>query len=146
MLFMAVFNGIMPVAGAYITANLINSLVSAYNASINGITSEFNNVMVLLIFQFGYIFLNSFVHSINNILSRISGELVVNHVNIKIMNKAREIDLASFDRPEFYEKFENASREAGNRPIQIMNAAFSIMSTIISMVSFIGLITKTKSR
>lgn len=140
MLFMAVFNGIIPVIGAYITANLINSLVSAYNASIKGIPSEFGNVMFLLIFQFGYIFVNSFVNNINSILSRISGELVVNHVNIKIMNKAREIDLASFDRPEFYEKLENASREAGNRPIQIMNAAFGIISTLISMISFIAIL------
>lgn len=137
MSFMALFNGVMPVLGSIIAAHLINSLVSAYTASINGMPSEFSNVMYLLIFQFGFIFLNSLVHNIDRILTRISGELVVNHVNIKIMNKAREIDLASFDRPEFYEKLENASREAGNRPIQIMNSTFGIISTIISMASFI---------
>lgn len=140
MLFMAFFNGVMPVIGAFITANLINSLVSAYNTAVKGLPGEFDKVMILLVFQFGYIFLNSLVNNINNILTRISGELVVNHVNMKIMHKAREIDLASFDRPEFYEKLENASREAGNRPIQIMNAAFSIISTIISMVSFIAIL------
>ena len=53
------------------------------------------------------------------------------------MTKAKEIDLADYDRPEFYEKLENASREAGHRPIQILNASFRIISTAISMVSFI---------
>ena len=68
---------------------------------------------------------------------RIAGELVANSIKIKIMNKAREIDIASFDMPDFYERFENADREAGNRPIQTMNAMFGIISTLISMISFI---------
>ena len=53
------------------------------------------------------------------------------------MKKAKEVDMASFDRPDFYEKLENASREAGMRPIQIINSTFSIMSTLISAISFI---------
>ncbi len=132
MLFMAVFNGVSPVISAYIGRELLNSLGDAYNGIVG-----FNVVMTLLILQFGYIFFVRLVHSINNILSRISGELVVNHIKIKIMNKAREVDIASFDMPEFYERFENASREAGNRPIQVINSTFNIMSTLISMISFI---------
>jgi len=140
MLFMALFNGVMPVLGAYIGAELLNSLASAYNAAVSGAESQFSNVMFLLILNFGYIFLNSFVHSINNILSRIYGELVVKHIKTKIMTKSKDIDLASFDLPEFYAKLENASNEAGNRPIHIMNSTFSLVSTIISMVSFIAIL------
>ncbi len=137
MVFMAVFHGVVPVINALISANLINSLVSAYNAAQAGLPDQFNTVLYALLLQFGVLFFNGLISSVNGILERISGELVVNHVNIKIMNKAREIDLASFDRPEFYEKLENASREAGNRPIQIMNSTFRIFSTFISMISFI---------
>lgn len=140
MLFMSVFNGVMPVVGAYISAALLNSLASAYTAAVNGLPSEFGNVMFCLILQFAYIFLNSLVTSVNNIISRINGEIVVNHIKVKIMNKAKDIDLAGFDRPDFYEKLENASNEAGNRPIQIMNATFSLVSTVISMLSFITIL------
>lgn len=140
LLFMSIYNGVTPIIGAYISANLINSLVSAYNASVTGSANEFSKVFFMLILQFGYIFFNSLIQNVNNILNRISGEIVVNHVNIKIMKKAKEIDLASFDRPEFYEKLENASREAGHRPIQIMNATFGIISNIISIVSFITIL------
>lgn len=55
----------------------------------------------------------------------------------KIMDKAKTVDISSFDRPDFYEKLENASREAGHRPIQILNSNFTIVSTAISMISFI---------
>lgn len=132
MLFMAVFNGVTPVINAYIGRALLNSLGDAYTGKVG-----FSVVMTLLISQFIYIFLVRLINSVDNILVRIGGELVVNHIQVKIMNKAREVDIASFDMPEFYERFENASREAGHRPIQVINSTFAIMSTLISMISFV---------
>ncbi len=138
MLFMSVFNGVMPVIGAKIGQNLLNALAEAFSA--HDFDAQFPRVMTGLVAQFGFIFVNSFIGNVNNILSSIYGELVVNHIKVKIMNKAKEIDLKSFDLPEFYEKLENASREAGSRPIQIMNATFRILSTLISIVSFVVII------
>ncbi len=137
MMFMSVFNGVMPIVGAKITAEILNSLADIYVTVQNGGAVVFGGVMVLLIAQFVYLFLNRVVTHISSMLTNIAGELVVNHVNVKIMNKAKEIDLANYDRPEFYEKLENASREAGHRPIQILNASFTILSTLISVISFV---------
>lgn len=132
MLIMAIFNGITPVIGAFIRAELLNSLASAYSGKI-----EFNVIMFILILQFAYNLLVRIIGNINSIISRISGEIVINHIKVKIMKKSKEIDLACFDLPEFYSKFENANREASNRPMQILNSTLSIMSNIISMVSYI---------
>ncbi len=137
MMFMAVFNGVMPILGAMISAEVLNSLAEAYSIATSGGEVIFKGIMSLLFIYFGYLFVNSLVTHISSIITNIAGELVVNHVNVKIMTKAKEIDLADYDRPEFYEKLENASREAGHRPIQILNASFRIISTAISMVSFI---------
>ena len=136
MLFMSVFNGVTPVIGAYIRAEILNALVK----TVTGEISSFSIIMGLLILLFVYTFVTNLVHSVYNMIIRISGELVTNHIKVKIINKAKTIDLASFDLPEFYEKFENASREAGNRPIQILNSTFNIVSTVISMISFIAIL------
>ncbi|MBO5275066.1 MAG: ABC transporter ATP-binding protein [Clostridia bacterium] len=135
MLFMAVFEGVMPVIGALISANLINSVADAYVGNIG-----FKVLAAALIVQFIYLFIQRLVNQIYHILRSIAGELVTNHIKVKIVNKAKDIDLADYDMPEFYEKLENANREAGNRPIQILNSTFGIMSTIISMVSFIAIL------
>ena len=66
-----------------------------------------------------------------------AGELVVRTVKLEIMHKANELDLCAFDLPAFYEKLENANREAGMRPIEVIRSTFSIVSNIISVVSFI---------
>ncbi len=136
MLFMAVFNGVMPIVGAFIGKELIDLLVGA----VRGDVTDFAVVAQMLTFQFAYMFANRLAGSINNILMRIAGELVSNHIKLLIINKAKTIDTASFDTPEFYQKLENANREAGNRPIQILNSTFGIMSTLISMFSFIAVL------
>ncbi len=130
MLFMAVFNGVMPLLGAYISRSLINALVD-----IKG--HDFNSIMEPLLFQFGYLFLVSLVTYADGMLNRVFGEMVVQRIRQKIMLKSEELDLQSFDQPAFYEKLENANREAGMRPLMIVSSTFSMMSTLISMVSFI---------
>jgi len=129
----SVINGILPVIGALISKELINALV---NTAVKR-EGDFSSIMKLLIFQFGFIFLSALISLVYNMVIRISGELVTNHIKLKILNKTKEVDMSSFDMPEFYEKLENASREAGMRPISILQAVFGIISTVISLVSFI---------
>lgn len=136
MSFMALFDGIMPVVGTYITGQLINKLSSAYTGQVTG----FYIITWLLVAQFAYLLINSVVRRVDGIVVRIAGELVSNHIKVKIMEKAKEIDLKSFDSPDFYAKMENANREAGNRPIQVLNATFSVISTVISLLSYVFLI------
>ena len=129
----SVINGILPVIGALISKELINALVDTAVKR----EGDFSAIMKLLIFQFGFIFLSAMISIVYNMVIRISGEMVTNHIKLKILNKTREIDMSSFDMPEFYEKLENASREAGIRPISILQSVFGIVSSIISLASFI---------
>ncbi len=136
---MTVVNGLLPVGGTILSKYLINALVDAVTGLAD---SGFEPVLFLLIFQFVYLFARSLVSSLDSTVTRIAGELVSNHIRQSIMAKAREIDLADFDRPEFYEKLENANQEAGRRPIQILSNAFSLVSTLISIVSYIAILTR----
>ncbi len=133
MIVVALANGLLPIAGAYINAAIINML--AQNLRTGAVTTA--AMAVLFVFQFVYLFLNRVTNDINHMISSISGEMITNHIRRKIMKKAKEIDIACFDLPDFYEKLENANREAGMRPIQVLNASLTIISTVISMVSFI---------
>ncbi len=131
MMFMALYDGVMPIIGTFISANLLNELASA-------ITQQQGEGFYLwLILQFTYLIVSSVVRNISNILSRISGELVTNRIKVQIVEKAKEVDIASFDAPDFYERLENANREAGSRPIQILTNLFSMISTVISVVLYI---------
>ncbi len=140
MSFIALFNGVMPVVGSVISKNVLNQLQHDYENSTGGESVALflgSAVFYLLIILFSYRILNRVVHQISHAVTRVAGEKVVRRVKVGIMEKAKKLDLASFDRPEFYEKLENANREAGNRPISILSSTFTMISTSISLASYI---------
>ena len=138
MMFFAIFQGVMPVVGSKISEAVLNELQSRYGLFDGDFASFFGStVFFLLVFMFSYNILNSIVNTVKNAVTRIAGELVVRTVKLEIMNKAKELDLCAFDLPAFYEKLENANREAGMRPIQILSSTFSVVSTIITFISFV---------
>ncbi len=139
MFFIAVFHGVMPVAGSFISKEILNEMQSVALLQNGGGEVAFwgSVVMFLLIFFFAYRLLNRLVSTLDSSVTRIAGEKVVRQVRVQIMEKARELDLSSFDMPGFYEKLENANREAGHRPISVITSTFKIMSLLIELVSFI---------
>ena len=123
-----------------IAAKILNALAVAFFAGNSGFSENWPIIIKLLVLQFVCIIVTGLISNLKMIIVRTSGELVANHVNVKIITKAKETDLASFDNPDFYEKLENARREASMRPIQILNSVFSVISTLISMFSFIAIL------
>ncbi len=133
MTFMSIFNGVSPVFGAYIGAEVLNALALAFTGKLE----SFDVIIRLLVVNFIYLFLVNIINRVYMMVTRISGEIVSNHIKMKIVNKAKDVDLASFDSPEFYAKLENANREAGSRPVNILSSTFSMISSFISLVSFV---------
>ncbi len=136
-----IMDGVFPVLNAYISRGLLNEISVLIGAS-NG--SAADNILLtmrplfgLFILQFAYWILRSILSRLNITSTALASELVSNHIKLKIMKKAKELDQSSFDTPEFYEKLENANREAGMRPINILSSTFTIISAGISVVSFI---------
>lgn len=148
-----VFDGVLPVIGAYISKELLNeisalmgaestlSAIAAGTAPISDLFGFFTlSVFALLCVYFGYQFVSRISGRISAVVNNLAGELVSNHIKIKIIEKAKTIDIASFDRPEFYEKLENANREAGMRPIGILRSTFNVISALITLISFVAIL------
>ncbi len=164
MSFIALLQGLLPIASAYLSSAILNALQSAYQIAQSGgeiegffrvlpwqaITALIEDnrqlaTMASLTFSFVLLLftvriLTTVISLLSGAVSRISGELVVRRVKLIIMEKAKELDLSSFDLPEFYEKLENANREAGHRPVQIISATFQIISTVISLASYAAIL------
>ena len=137
MLFVAIFTGIVPPIISVITGEILNKLDIVKDSKENIIGSV---VLSLIIILFVFKICEDIINRIKSFVTRIAGEKVVRYVRLEIMNKAKTIDIAAFDRPSFYEKLENANREAGHRPIQVLSETFDMMSTIIKLTSYLAII------
>ena len=136
--FVALFKGVTPVVGSLISRNILNSLQTVI--ATGGLPeSSFwkSEILYLLIALFAYRLLIQVVNNVSSALNRIAGEKVVMEVKRQIMEKSKEVDLASFDNPSFYEKMENANREAGHRPLHILTETLGIVSSVIELISFL---------
>ncbi len=147
MLFLSIFSGLLPVGQSYAGSFLLNNLAASFaEANTGGELSDerWMSAVGLLILQFVFIFAISLTNNINSMVTRISGELVANHVRVKIMVKAKDLDIESFDKPDFYARLENATREADHRPIQIINSVFTVISTLITIISYFAVLISVK--
>ncbi len=136
-----IMDGVFPVLNAYISRGLLNEISLLLGSSSGSVADNIGVTMrpllELFILQFGYSILRNILSRLNITSTALASELVSNHIKLKIMKKAKDVDQSSFDRTEFYEKLENANREANMRPISILSSTFTIISAGISVVSFI---------
>ncbi len=139
MFFIALFNGLMPLVGALISREILNELQNVIARNHAGQTSEFfaSAVFFLLVWFFVYKILSRVIGQLSSAIHRLVGERMVRMVRIRIMRQAAAIDLSSYDVPAFYEKLENANREAGNRPVMVLNSTLTVISTVISLIGYI---------
>lgn len=135
--FVALFKGVTPVIGSLISQRILNSLQAVIQTGPQPeSTFRSSPILYLLIALIVYRLLILVVNNISSALNRIAGEKVVKEVKEQIMTKSKEIDLASFDNAAFYEKMENAEREAGHRPLHILTQTLGIISSVIELISF----------
>ena len=142
MMLLCLLDGVLPVVGAYISSHLLNGIQDLIEKKgMDLIQTDAFEAMRPLVFLFilnlVYLFLKKVLAKVSQMVTGIAGELVVNHIKLMIIGKAKSLDARSFDDPEFYERLENANREANMRPISILNATFSLISAAISAVSFV---------
>ncbi len=147
MIFFCVLDGLLPVVGAFITSGLLNGIAdiiaktaeqsSTIGGDLDSIIVTLKPVVFLFVLNLVYLFLNRILRRLSTMVTGISGELVINHIKLSIIEKAATLDSRSFDTPAFYEKLENANREASMRPISILNATFNMISAAIGAISFV---------
>lgn len=136
--FIALFKGVTPIIGSLISKNILNELQMVLKQDILPADAFWSSsIFYLLIFFFAYQVLLRIVNTLSHSLNRIAGEKVVKQVKLRMMEKSKHLDLASFDNPDFFEKMENANREAGIRPLTILSETFGLVSTLIEFISFL---------
>lgn len=145
MVLLCVVDGVLPVFGAYVSRDLLNEIArligdKAVNPSFVATFDIMRPLLFLFVLNLIYLFGKKVLTKISTMTTSIAGELVVNHIKLMIIGKAKEVDLSSYDDPDFYEKLENANREAGMRPISILTATFNVISAVISAVSFVAVL------
>jgi ATP-binding cassette subfamily B protein len=126
---------LLPAGQAWVGKLIVDEVVQAINTG-SGAAAGLRAVAPLLLMEFIMLVLQAANGQFRSLAEHILHARVNLSLNTRIIRKALELDLAHFENAEFYDKMQNARREADWRSLQIVNGGFYVAQNIITLLSF----------
>ncbi|NGX15108.1 ABC transporter ATP-binding protein [Wenzhouxiangella sp. XN24] len=131
-----VLGGVLPAAIAWFGAQIIDAVVAAARLYEESGATEYREVMRLVVIE-GLLVaaLAGTQRALSACQSLLRAQLG-QRVNVMILDKALELELAQFEDSEFYDKLTRARREASSRPLSLVMRTFGLGQNGVSLVSY----------
>ncbi|RPI23843.1 MAG: ABC transporter ATP-binding protein [Chloroflexota bacterium] len=125
----------IPAGQAWVGKLIVDTVVNAIDTQI-GAQAGLRAVLPLLGMEFGLFFLQSANTQARDFAEHILHSRINLTINSRIIRKALELDLTHFENAEYYDKLQNARREADYRSLQIVNRGFYLGQNVVTLISF----------
>ncbi len=135
---LSVLFGALPAATAWVGKLLVDGVVAAIQAAGQNGTTTY--VIELVVLQFALLAGTSLLQTVRNINQQALQELTARRVQLIVMEHSNRLDLSFYENPTFYDALQQAQREAGFRPTQMVEQAFGLIRSFITFASLIALI------
>lgn len=130
---------LLPAGQAWIGKLIVDAVVNAISTQA-GAPAGLRAVLPLLIAEFILLVVQSANGQARTLAEHVLHARIVLSINTRIIRKALQLDLAHFENAEFYDKMQNARREADYRSLQIVNGGFYVVQNILTLLSFAALL------
>jgi ATP-binding cassette, subfamily B, bacterial len=131
-------SSVIPVAQVWVGKLIIDQVVQ----SIRGRVADPHKIWVYLAYEIALAVLSDLLGRAVNLSDSLLGDKFTNHVSLRLMEHANQLDLVSFEDPVFYDKLERARRQTTARLgmlgiIAGMGQQFlTLLSLLAAVVSF----------
>jgi len=125
---------LLPASQAWVGKLIVDGVV----ASIGGGTGPegAKAVFVYLVIELGLFLLSNGLNQGRRLIQQLIQLQLANRIRADIIRKALTLDLAFFEHPDFYDRLQNARREGGYKPVDLINDSFQIVQNTITLISF----------
>jgi ATP-binding cassette subfamily B protein len=125
---------LLPATQAWVGKLIVDGVVAAIQKG--GDSERTQTVFLYLIFELILFLLSAAFNQARRLIQQLIQLQLANRIRGDIIRKALTLDLAFFEHPEFYDRLQNARREGGYKPTELINDTFQIVQNSITMVSF----------
>jgi len=130
-----VIGGLLPLAQAYIAKLIVDGVVNSLRAQASPMEG-LRVVAPFLLAEFVLVVVQAGVAQARSLTEHILHSRLNLTINTRIIRKSLDLDLAYFENAEYYDKLQNARREADWRGLQIMNGGFYLIQNLLTLASF----------
>jgi len=139
MALITIFSASLPAAQAWVGKLIVDQVLQAIDAGLEPMIG-LQAALPLLIVEFVLLMLSSLLNQGRNFLEHVLHLRLSHSINTSIMRKALSLDLNYFEDADFYDKLQNARREADRRALTIINTGFLAIQNIITLLSFAAIL------
>lgn len=125
----------LPAAQAWVGKLIVDTVVDAINNALP-VQVGLEAALPFLLIEFGLITLGTILSQSRSLLEHMLNARLGHTINTAIIRKALALDLHYFEDADFYDKLQNARREADYRALSIINTSFLMVQNVITLASF----------
>jgi ATP-binding cassette subfamily B protein len=125
----------LPAGQAWVGKLIVDAVVNAINTHAGGEVG-LQSVLPLLVAEFVLLVAQSVNNQARTFAEHILHARMNVSINTRIIRKALELDLTYFENAEYYDRLQNARREADWRGLQIANGSFFLLQNVLTLLSF----------
>jgi ATP-binding cassette, subfamily B, bacterial len=147
-----VVSGLTPVAQAWTSRLLINAVVQGIRNRAAPVAiplpwgdqapplSVTHALVALAIVQFGLYLVNAVITEIRSVAQQCLQERISQVVQLQVMEKACQLDMAFFEDSRSYDLLRQTQQEATGRPLQMVNGALGLLQAAITLTSMLAVL------
>jgi ATP-binding cassette, subfamily B, bacterial len=133
---MTVLAGVLPAAIAYVGALIIDAVVAAARLYQETGAARYREVMTFVAIEGGLVAALAGAQRALSACQSLLRAQLGQRVNVMILEKALQLELAQFEDSEFYDKLTRARREASSRPLSLVMRTFGLGQNAVSLLSY----------
>ena len=141
MALMTLISAFLPISQAWVGKLIVDSVVHSISITA-GPSAGLQAALPFLLVEFGLLLLSAILSQVRRLVEHVLNARLGNYINMAVIRKALSLDLQYFEDASFYDKLQNARREADFRALGIINGSFMLVQNVITLLTFAaGLIT-----
>ena len=135
--FLTLAGALLPASQAWVGKLIVDGVVASIRGGQND--EQVREVFYYLILELMLFLLSTALNHSRRLIQQLIQLQLANRIRTDIIRKALTMDLASFEQPDFYDRLQNARREGGYKPVELINDSFLIVQNLITLMSFAAL-------
>lgn len=130
---MLVLLGLLPAVSVYLTRELIDSIVAIQGQGV--VWAALGPTLWLLALFGGVMILTLALQSLLNWVRSAQAEYIRDYLTNLVHAKATSVDLAYYEKAEYYDMLYRAREDAANRPLALLENMGSLLQGCITLVA-----------
>ena len=131
--FLTLGGALLPASQAWVGKLIVDGVVASIQGGAD--PERIKTVFVYLIIELGLFLLSTALNHARRLIQQLIQLQLANRIRGEVIRKALTLELAFFENPDFYDRLQNARREAGYKPVDLIDDTFLIVQNTITLVS-----------